>query len=149
MSTETNHSLLTDPFLERNEKNLSYALQCSHMEKFHLDALSVCSRQVLKKMDPMLSHYQKPKLNLFFVQMWKIPALEDWQTSYNASMTQTSQVQARRDSGHMNGRTPQKRQTTESRAISFSISAFLLPSWVRGNTNYIKKLCPVNSSGYF
>lgn len=90
MSTETNHSLLTDPFLERNEKNLSYALQCGQMEKFHLDALSVCSRQVLKEMGPKLSHYQKPKLNLLFVQIWKIPAFDDWQIFYNASMTQTS-----------------------------------------------------------
>lgn len=89
MSTETNHSLLTDPFLERNEKNLSYALQRSHMEKLHLDALSVCSRQVLKEMGPMLSHYLEPKLNLVFAQMWKIPALDDQQTSDNTSMTQS------------------------------------------------------------
>lgn len=90
MSTETNHSLLTDPFLERNEKNLSYALQRSHMEKFHLDALSVCSRQVLKETDPMLNQLQKPKMNLHFVQACKIPALDGQQTSYNARMTQTS-----------------------------------------------------------
>lgn len=49
------------------------------MEKFHLDALSVCSRQVLKETNPKLSHYQKPNLNLLFVQMWKIPALDEQQ----------------------------------------------------------------------
>lgn len=63
------------------------------MEKLHLDALSVCSRQVLKETDPMLSHYMEPKLNPVFAQMWKIPALDEQQTSDNASMTQTKSKQ--------------------------------------------------------
>jgi len=55
MSSETNHSLLTDPFLERNEKIFHMPCNITASKKSHLhDDLSVFSRQVLKEMDSML-----------------------------------------------------------------------------------------------
>lgn len=60
MSSETNHSLLTDPFLERNEKIFHMPHDIATSKEFHLhDDLSVFSRQVLKETDPTLNPYLK------------------------------------------------------------------------------------------
>lgn len=77
MSSETNHSLLTDLLLERNEKIFHMPRDIATSKKFHSnDNLSVFSMQVLKEIDSILNCYpgpcwvQKQKCNLIFKAAW-------------------------------------------------------------------------------